>query len=745
MKKSKKIQKINFNNKKALTIFFICIVLIFVLLLVRICFLQFVQGNVLKSKANAQQTTTRTIAANRGTIYDCNGRVLASSAHVDIVSVNPKNILYSDDTEVPKEILASKFSELFNLDYTESLNKLNEDSSYVTITSKAESDAVTALKTWMKECKITSGINIDSTINRYYPYNNLASNLIGFTGANTLGSWGLEYTLDSVLAGTDGKVVMLTDSVNSEIPNQEKTYIEAKDGSSVYLTIDVKVQSVCEKYLAQAVADNKADGGTVIVMEPDTGNILAMATYPDYNLNTPFTPTDSTILSTWDSLSSEEKNQTLYKMWNNSATQETYEPGSTFKLITAAVALEEGITETDKAEDFDCSGVEKVAYTSIRCWKYPQAHYDQTLRQALGNSCNPAFIQLGQRIGAPTLYKYYEAFGLFEKTNSVFYGEASSNFWDLEDVSDVELATMSFGQRFKITPLQLVTAVCAIANEGVLVQPQIVKQTVDSSTGAITTTETVEKRQVISKETAEKMLDLMEYVVEKGTGRNAKVSGYSVGGKSGTSEPLDGNTEEGYVASFIGVAPISNPEVVILVAIYDPKNPAIGHQGGQVAGPVVSQILSEILPYLDIASSTDSHSSDSSSTYETTALPDVRNLTTAKAKEVLEKAGFKVTISGEVDSSTLVTEQTPKTGVKLLSGANVFLYTENNNVKSSVTVPNFKGMSAAQAINSANSKQLNLVLNGTGVVISQDTASNSEVEIGSVITLNLGAELDGGY
>lgn len=307
MKKSKKIQKINSTNKKSLTIFLICIVLILVLLLVRICFLQFVQGNTLRAKANAQQTTTRTIAANRGTIYDCNGNILASSTHVDIVSVNPKNILYSDKTEVPKEILASKFSELFNLDYTETLNKLNEDSKYVTITNKAESETVTALKAWMKECKITSGINIDSTINRYYPYNNLASNLIGFTGSNTHGSWGLEYSLDNTLAGTDGKVVMLTDSVNSEIPNQEKTYIEAKDGSSVYLTMVVEVQSVCEKYLAQAVSDNKADGGTVIVMEPDTGNILAMATYPDYNLNTPFTPTNSTILSTWDTLSSEEK------------------------------------------------------------------------------------------------------------------------------------------------------------------------------------------------------------------------------------------------------------------------------------------------------------------------------------------------------------------------------------------------------------------------------------------------------
>lgn len=744
MKKSNKIHKISFTNKKALTIFFICMIIILLLLLVRIGFLQFVQGNTLKSKASAQQTTTRTIAANRGSILDCNGRVLASSAHVDIVSVNPKNILYKDKTEVPKEILASKFSELFELDYTETLNKLNQDTNYVTITSKAESDDVTSLKNWMKECKITYGINIDSTINRYYPYNNLASNLIGFTGSDGRGSWGLECSLNKILAGTDGKVVMLTDSINSEIPNQEKTYIEAQDGDDVYLTIDFQVQSVCEKYLSQAVVSNKADGGTVIVMEPDTGNVLAMATYPDYNLNTPFTPTNSTILSTLEGLSSEDKTKTIYEMWNNSATQTTYEPGSTFKLLTAAIGLEEGVVKPNTANDFSCTGVEKVAYTSIRCWRDYDPHKNQTLSQALGNSCNPAFIQLGQRIGATKLYKYYEAFGLFEKTNSAFYGETNSTFWNLADVGDVELATMSFGQRFTITPLQLVTAVCALANEGVLVEPQIVKQTIDSTTGAVTTTQVQEKRQVISKETAETMMDLMEYVVEDGTGKYAKVSGYSVGGKSGTSEPLYSNKEEGYVASFIGVAPISNPEVVILVAIYDPKGEA-GHQGGQVAGPVVSQILSEVLPHLDVASSTDSHSNTTSNIYKTTALPDVTTMTTAKAKEILEKAGFNVTVSGEIDSSTLVIEQTPKAGIKLLDDSNVYLYTENNNVKTSTTVPDFKGMSAAQAINSASSKKLNLVLNGTGIVISQDTTSGSELEIGSVITLNLSDELDGGY
>ena len=744
MKKSKKIQKIDFKNKRVLTIFFILSIVVFILLIIRIGVLQFIQGNDLKQKASIQQTTTRTLYANRGSIFDRNGKILASSANVDTVSVNPKNILYSDETEVPKEILASKFSELFSLDYLEVLNKLNEDSSYVVIAEKVGSSTVDSLKEWIKECKISSGINIDSTISRYYPYNTLASNLIGFTGADTHGSWGLEYTLDDLLSGTDGKIVMLTDSVNGEIPNQEITYIEAEDGSSVFLTIDYYIQSVCEKYLEQAVVDNIADGGTAIVMNPSTGDILAMATYPNYDLNTPFTPTNSKLLSNWDELSSEEKTTTLFNMWNNSATQTTYDPGSTFKLITASVALEEGITTPNVSGEFYCNGSYKVGDRTISCWKTDGSHGYQDLTHALGNSCNPAFMQLGARIGATKLYKYYQAFGLFERTNPVFYGEASSWFWDLENVGEVELATMSFGQRFKITPLQLITAVSAIANEGVLVEPQIVKQTVNSTTGAVNTTQTVEKRQVISKETSETMLELMEYVVTQGTGKYAKVSGYSVGGKSGTSEPLDGNQEEGYVASFIGVAPISKPEVIVLVAIYDPHG-SNGHQGGQVAGPVVSQILTDILPSLDIASNNDSHSSDNSNSYTTTSLPDVRNMSIEQARKTLKNAGFSLNINGDEDLSTLITDQTPKPGTFLLNGANVFLYTDLNNVKSSVSVPNFTGMSAAQAINSANSKGLNLNINGSGIVISQDTASGSDVEIGTVITINLSQELDGGY
>lgn len=302
---------------------------------------------------------------------------------------------------------------------------------------------------------------------------------------------------------------------------------------------------------------------------------------------------------------------------------------------------------------------------------------------------------------------------------------------------------MSFGQRFNITPLQLVSAVCAIANEGVLVQPQIVKQTVNPLTNAVKNQSVVQKRQVISKETAETMLDLMEYVVDKGTGKTAKVSGYTVGGKSGTSEPLSHNEDEGFVASFIGVAPITNPEIVILVAIYDPHGPS-GHHGGQVAGPVVAQILSKVLPYLNIVSSNDSSSYSSSGKYSTTALPNVKTMSLLEARKTLKNAGFNVNVSDD-DASALIIDQTPKPGALLLNGANIYLYTQNSNIKASVSVPNFKGMSAAQAINSASSKGLNISLNGTGTIISQDTASGTNVEIGTVITVNLSEEPNGGY
>ena len=738
MKKSQKIVKINNSNIKKINKLFLFLLFLLFLLIIRLAYLQFIKGEWLSKQANTQQTSTKTIMPNRGIIYDSKGKVLAISAEVDTVSINPTKLKYSSGDSVPLDFVATSLSNIFNLDYEKILEKLNTATSYVAIASKVESDKIDLLENWMDSNDISSGISIESSIKRYYPYNNLASHVLGFTGTDNNGLFGLENSLDSTLSGTVGKMVTLTDSINQEIPNQQQSYVEAKDGNNVYLTLDVNIQSIVEKYLSQAVIDNLSDYGTAIVMEPSTGNILAMANYPDYDLNTPFTPTDVAVSSSWDTLSSEEKNDYLYDMWRNKAVQNTYEPGSTFKIITAAVGLEENIVESDVANSFYCAGHEVVDNTIINCWRSTNPHGEQTLKQALANSCNPAFIQLGLKIGTSTLYKYYDAFGLLNSTNSDFYGESNSVFFNKDTIRKVELATASFGQGVTITPLQLVTAVSAIANEGILMQPRIVDKIVDPNTGSTTTTETTQIRQVISKETASEMIDMLDYVVSNGTGKYADVKGYSIGGKSGTSENL-AQDDGTYVASFIGLSPTVNTQVVVLVALYNPQGDS--YQGGEIAGPVVGQILSEILPYIGVASTSDTDTS----AYTTTLMPDVKGKTIGQAKNLLNSYGFIVHIDNSVSDDEIITNQMPKAGVHLLDGANVFLYTENSNVATSVTVPNFKGKTASEAINMSDEYNLNIVLDGSGIVISQDIVADTSVEVGTVIKLTLKNELNGGW
>lgn len=551
------------------------------------------------------------------------------------------------------------------------------------------------------------------------------------------GLFGLENSLESTLSGTVGKIITLTDAVNQEIPNQTQTKIDALDGSNVYLTIDVNIQSVAEKYLSQAVVDNIADYGTVIIMQPSTGNILAMANYPDYDLNTPFTPTEAAIPENWENLSGEEQTEFLYDMWRNKAVQNTYEPGSTFKIITAAAGLEEGIVQENTPDVFYCAGTEYVDNIAIHCWRYTRPHEGESLKQALANSCNPAFIQLGQKIGAQKLYKYYNAFGLLDSTNSDFYGEARSIFYNPNSIRKFELSTMAFGQGINITPLQLITAISSIANEGVLMKPRIIDKVVDPNTGSVNSKDPVKVRQVVSKETAATIMDMLDYAVSDGTGKYADVKGYSVGGKSGTSENL-GQGDGTYVASFIGLSPTVNTQVVILVALYNPQGKSF--QGGEIAGPVVSQILTEILPYIGVTSS----NTDTTS-YDTITMPDLKNKTIGAAKDLLKSYGFTVHVDSSISDTDLVSNQMPRKGSQLLNGADVFLYTESSDIATSVVVPNFKGMSALEAINAASEVNLNVSLDGAGIVISQDVAADSQIEIGTVINLTLKSELNGGW
>lgn len=513
----------NLIHTKKLKATFIIVIILILALILRIGFIQFVEGDSLKESAYKQQTINQVISPKRGNIYDSTGQILATSATVDTVTIDPSKLVVSDDNEEEnkeyKEKIAKAFSEIFELDYDEVLEKVNSDSQFQTIAKKVEQDKVDELKTWMEENDVSTGINIDEDTKRYYPYDTVASNVIGFCGTDNQGITGIESKWDSVLTGTPGKIVSSQGSDQQEIPDSEETYIAAENGSDITLTIDLKIQTIVEKYLKQAVEENSCEnGGNVIVMDPQTGDILAMACYPDYNLNTPFTPNDS-LAETYSSLSEEEQNEAIQEMWKNKSVSDLYEPGSTFKLITSAIALEENITTTDVAGEFYCSGHEQVEDRSIACWRYYNPHGSQSLKQALGNSCNPAFIQLSKRIGIPTTYKYYKAFGLLEKTGVALAGEESSLVRSEDEATAVDLATMSFGQRLSITPLQMITAVCAIANDGYLMQPRIVKQITNTDTGAVTEIEPVTVRQVISEETSEEVKYMMQYVAEYGTGR----------------------------------------------------------------------------------------------------------------------------------------------------------------------------------------------------------------------------------
>ena len=665
--------------------------------------------------------------------------LLIISEFFKIIALNKLVKNSNEETKEFKEKIAKGLSEIFELNYDEVLENVNSSSQVETIAKKVEQEKVDTLKKWMEDNKISVGINIDEDTKRYYPYNTVASNVIGFCGSDNQGLSGVESKWDSILTGTPGKIVSSKGSNQEEIPNAEETYISAENGSDLTLTIDLNIQTIIEKYLKQAVEDNDCKkGGNVIVMNPKNGDILGMACYPDYNLNSPYTP-NSTLAETYDSLSSEEKSESLYKMWANKSVAETYEPGSVFKVITASVALEENITTTDKSNDFYCKGYEEFEDSSasqplkISCWR-ANPHGVQSLRQALCNSCNPAFMQLGKRIGAPTLYKYYEAFGLFDSTNSGLYGEQSSIFQKLDKVGPVELATMSFGQRLNVTPLQMATAIACVANDGVLMKPRIVKQVTNTDSGSVSEIPVTQVRQVISKETAQEVKSMMESVVTIGTGKHAAVSGYSIGGKTGTSEPVYNKTEEGYVASYVAISPVEDTQVVLLLTLYDP--PKSNHQGGQLAGPVVSQMLSEILPYLGIPSN--ENSSDSSSSDNLIVVPDVRNKTVSEAEKILKNSGFstKTYVNGDANN-TLVVDQTPKPGVSLSKNSVVVLYGEGNDVATSVTVPDLKGMNASQASNTLKEKNLNISIEGSGTVISQDAAKDEQVPEGTVIKVTL--------
>lgn len=471
-----------------------------------------------------------------------------------------------------------------------------------------------------------------------------------------------------MLKGEKGKILKVTDAKGGEIGGEVEEYIDAKNGHDLILSIDLTIQSIAEKYLKEACIDNVCtDGGNIIMMNPKTGDILAMAAYPSYNLNSPYEINSEELKNVWDTMSKNDRTSSLQKMWRNKAIADAYEPGSTFKLITASSALEEGITTTDRAGEFACVGHIEVAGVRIKCWRYYRPHGSESLRMGLMNSCNPVFIGLGQKIGKEKYYEYLKRFGLLEKTGITLPGEAGSIFLKEEKVGPVELATISFGQRFKVTPIQLITAVSAIANKGIKVTPRLVKQSINPGTGEVTEYPVKETGRVISEETANNVLSMMGSVVAEGTGKGAQVKGYNVGGKTGTSE--DGVNTGKYIASFMGVAPVTDPEVVILVTLYNPTGEG-GHQGGGIAAPLAGQVLTDVLAYLEV----NKDNQKEEDIVEEVEVPELREKTIKEAKQILKELGLEITIMQETEenmSETIITEQMPKPGIKVIKGSKV--------------------------------------------------------------------------
>ena len=661
------MNEIKLTSKKKMRNTLFITFLIMICLIGRIGYIQLIQGKELSELAYQQQTLDRKINPKRGTIYDATGNnILAVSSTVETVTVNPGNIASED-----KEKVANALANIFELDYETVLKKVKKRSSIETIVKKVDKDKTDELRKWMEENHIASGINIDEDTKRYYPYNDLASQVIGFCGSDNQGLDGIEAKYDEELKGEQGAIQKHTDAKGGEIGEEGENYVSAIDGNDLVLTIDLTIQSIAEKYLEEACIDNVCtDGGSIIVMNPQNGDILAMANYPSYNLNEPYEPYTDELKGTWDSLEQQEKTTYLQAVWRNKAIADTYEPGSVFKLITASAALEEGITDTDNEGEFSCTGGIEVAGVRIKCWRYYRPHGQESLRQALMNSCNPVFIGLGQKLGVTKYYEYLEKFKLLEKTGIDLPGEAGSIFLAKEKAGPVELATISFGQRFEITPIQLATAVSSIANGGTSIKPRVVKQIINSETKEVTEIPVQKEDTVISKETSEKVLSMMESVVSEGTGKNAKVAGYRIGGKTGTSE--DGVNTNKYVTSFCGVAPIDNPQVVVLVTLYNPTGEG-GHQGGGVAAPVGGQIFNEILPYLEVNKQV--LEEDSEEVLQQVQVPDIMGKSLKEAEQILKENHLEISIENEeIDKeNTYVKNQIPSSGIMVNEESKVII------------------------------------------------------------------------
>ncbi len=685
-------------RKLRIRIFVMCAIFaaLLALLFFRLAYIQLIDGTKLQKLALEQQTRDSSVASKRGTIYDRNGKVLAQSSSVYTVTANPNEIR---KTKKDAEEIADKLAEALSMDDEKIEELLSKEVNHVVIKRKIEeeeSSKVRALE--------LPGILLQEDAKRYYPYGNFASHVIGFTGDDNQGLGGIEMVYDEELKGVPGRVVALKNALDSDMPFKEETHIDPEDGINVVLTLDETIQHFAEKHLETAYLEEKTlEGASAIVMDVDTGEILAMTTKPDFDLNNPFELVNEAEKERIKQIANDEeriaeRSNALQSMWRNKAVVDSYEPGSCFKIVTASMALEEGIINENST--YYCPGHKQVESHRIHCAKR-EGHGMQTLADAVKNSCNPAFIEIGMAVGNDTFRKYYEAFGFLDVTGFDIPGEANGVFYSKDNFNIVELATASFGQGPKVTPLQMITAVSAVANGGKLMKPYLVKELVDDNGNVISSTEPSIVRQVISESTSEKMCSMLENVVANGGGSNAYVKGFRIAGKTGTSEKVPRGSQK-YVASFIGFAPANDPKVCCLVMLDEPSNGE--YYGGRIAAPVVGRILEDTLNYLGVEPQYTEEERQSLDI----SVPDTKGLSQANAIKNLTAEGLKYTIVG---SGNTVINQMPKGGLMVPGGSTVVLYTEEGATRS-VTVPDVTNMSLSQARARLAESRLNINISG---------------------------------
>ena len=737
-------------------------VLAFVPLVSKLYDLQINQHETLQEQAARQQTRDMAVSADRGTIYDSEGNILAMSATVQNLVVSPKDIA---ENELDKSLIATGLSELTGADAGNILKRLeNTKSQYEIIARKMEEEQAEQVRTFIQDNKLASGVYLEPDTKRYYPYSSLASHVIGFVGAENEGRYGTEMVYDDLLSGVSGRVVTAKNGAGTEMLSKYENIIDAQDGRNLHLTLNATIQGFAEKALEEGIEKyDIQNGGFCIVMDPKTGGILAMASNTGYDLNNfsaiadPAKAEELAAMKEDPNLSDEDYQkalgQALNEQWRNRCVNDTYEPGSTFKSVVLASALEEGVVDLNS--QFFCNGVAHVGGFDIHCSKRT-GHGSQDLTLAVKNSCNPAFMDIGQRLGADRFYDYMEDFGFRATTGSDLLGEGNSVIWSRKFFTSEEglssLATASFGQTMKVTPIQLITAASAVVNGGHLVTPHVLDYTTDSDGNVVETYEVNEVRQVISEETSETVRSILEQVVAMGTGKNCYQAGYRIGGKTGTSEKTGANeNEDDYIVSFLGAAPANDPQVVILLAYDTPKPATPGSSwtaggtyisGGNIAAPMAGPLLRQILDYLGVEKQ---YSAEELSGADTT-VPQVVGYAEEQASTALAKRGFTYRKVGEGDT---VTGQIPAAGAVIPGGSQIVLYMGEAQPTGPVTVPDLSGLSPDKARQAL--ANVNLYLRGTGsakyftsatLAANQSISPGAQVEPGTVVEVTFVEKID---